>query len=206
MLDKDHWLVDFVKNYDGNKLSIVATGGGVSLGLIALVPGASKVLHSFYCPYETRESIEFINKNYPPATREGPAFSKKAVSPDSAEELFMALWTKNKVDGHTCIHNIAVTAACSTTRYRRGENQAFIAFQNQDTLEDEIWQLKLSKAKSEAEHNLLVETGGIYMLRALEDNMIARTAIRLAAGFEEKQLEQDKADGTLTRFYSQITG
>src|SRR5437899_529943 len=104
-------LAEFVKTYEGGKLAIVVTGGGVSLGQIALVPGASKVLHSFYVPYETKESVEFIRRHY--FSSAADEFAGKAVSSNSAYGLYAALYTKNKAELHSGIHNIAITAALS---------------------------------------------------------------------------------------------
>jgi hypothetical protein len=140
------------------------------------------------------------------ARNNGVAFAKKAVSPDSVDELLMALWTKNKVDGHTCIHNIAITASLTTTRYRRGDNQAYIAFFNQDTAESEIWHVKLPKL-SEEEHAEMLNAGKggpfeghkLFEQRAMEDGIVTAAVLRLACGFQPKLLEQDKFDGTLTR-------
>jgi len=188
----EDYLLDFVKTYQGSKLSIVATGGGVHLGNLAMVPGSSKVLHSFYCPYETQESVDFINRNTPEA---GHLFLKKAVSPVSAGVLYDALWTQNKQFPQ--VRNLAITASCTTTRYRRGDNQAYIAFQDAETQQVQVWHLKLPKL-SEEEHNGF-SAEDLYYLRLREDETIAGIALWLACSLEPEVIQAGVKDGFLSR-------
>lgn len=192
----EEWLQKFVQGYNrGRRLSILATGGGTPLASLAGVPGASRIFHSFYSPYDTQESVEFINRHYPLARNKGKAYAEKSVCKESAEELYMALWTKNKMYGHLHIDNIAITAACTTTRYRRGDNHAFIAFQDEN-LDHVVWHLKLNKLFDEESHNKL-SPKQLYGVRLGEDRLIATTALRLACDYEPETLEGMKTNGTL---------
>lgn len=196
----EDYLYRFVNEYDGAKVSILATGGGTALAQIASIPGASRVLHSFYCPYETAESVEFI-RTYYPHTKQPEKFAAKAVCAESANNLYMALWTKNKVFGHTEIDSIAITAAITAKRWRRGENRAYISFSNPKTFEHECWLLKLGKP-SEQEHALLSMANparGLGTVRMIEDCVISEYALRLATGFGAEDLKGVITNGTLTR-------
>lgn len=188
----EEYLLEFVQNYKGPKLAIVATGGGIQLGNIAMVPGGSNVLHSFYCPYETQESVNFINRNLPEM---GALSLPKAVSPGVAGFLCKALQAQNKQFPE--VRNLAVTAACTTTRYRRGDNQAFLAFQNTTTQQMEVWHLKLPKLSEEEHKNSSPEE--LYALRLREDETIASVALWLACGLEPQVLEVMREDGFLSR-------
>lgn len=179
-------LTHFVQNYNGPKVAILATGGGVNLARIATTPGASRVLHSFYCPYETEESLRFLRAWHPSAT----AFQASAVSSGAALELYEAMAQKYPQNAV-----VAVTAACTSSRWRRGENRAFIACKNSEGVV-EVWHLKIPKA-TEAEYRSLTPEI-IAQVRDLEDQGISNTVLALLANITPL-LEGLKADGTLVR-------
>lgn len=174
----------FVQSYKGKKLAILATGGGVALGRLATVPGASGVLHNFYCPYATEETIRFVA-----AWHHGPsAFRASAVSPGAAYELYEAMATK-----YPDANVLVVTAALTSTRWRRGENRAYIACKNPMGVV-EVWHLRLPKA-TEEEHKLFnFET--LCRLREMEDEGITNVALHLVNN-TTSVLEGLMADGTL---------
>lgn len=182
---------------NGRRLSTVTTGGGISLCQLGAIPGASGLLVSTYTPYSTDESVYFIKTNYPMARRKGEGFREKAVSATSAEELYQALWTKNKAAGHTLIDNIAVTASLTTTRWRKGDNQAFITIENPKTLETETWHLRFSKF-NQSDHERLSELD-VFLVRTVQDEAVATTALSLATGFERDRLEEDIFSGNLCK-------
>lgn len=86
-------ITNFVEHYQGPKLAILATGGGMGLAQIASVPGASRVFHSFYCPYETKESVRFLRANLV-SKPEPDGFLASAVSQLAAEEFYEAMESK----------------------------------------------------------------------------------------------------------------
>lgn len=175
-------ITDFVQNYNGPKLAILATGGGMNLALVGTVPGASRVLHSFYCPYDTEETIQFLRAYHPSPT----AFQASAVSHAAALELYQAMSNK-----HPEQNVVVVTAACTSSRWRRGENRAYIACKNSEGAV-EVWHLKLPKATQEEYATLTPET--IAAVREMEDKGIANTALALVGNMTSvteklKQLE-----------------
>jgi hypothetical protein len=125
----------FVQKYQGKRLSIASAGAGVSFTDILRKPGASKFVSGIYLPYGIDETKEFITQNI--GYENGEKFGEKAVCKESAELLYRSLKIRNAVISD--IENVAITAAIQTNRHRRGENQAFIAIENQ------TWNLKLRK-------------------------------------------------------------
>lgn len=186
-----NFFLNFAKWYNGKKLSIVTTGAGVSLAQLVSVPGASSFFHSFYMPYETQESIDFI-KTYcsDEASRN---FAEKAVSPMAAENLYFA--SRSKKGSNVSIFDVAITAAITSSRWRRGDNKAFIYFQGVE--ENECWHLKLPKLTEDEHRNMFFD--GLFEQRSKEDFIIASTVIRLISGFESKLLEEAITNGSLTK-------
>lgn len=117
-----------VDEYNGPKLALVVTGGGIGVYQLAQTLGASKVLHVVYIPYSFEESGRFIreawNKKFDEpklAEQYVNGFMDKAVSAKGAKVLCqsgMLTWPDCKV--------VACSAATTTNRYRRGENQAYL--------------------------------------------------------------------------------
>jgi nicotinamide mononucleotide (NMN) deamidase PncC len=178
-------LTHFVQNYNGPKIAILATGGGMNLARIATIPGASRVLHSFYCPYETEETLRFLRENHPTPA----AFQASAVSAGAARELYEAMANKYRNQAV-----LVITAACTSSRWRRGENRAFIACKNSEGVV-EVWHLKIPKA-TEAEYRSYTPEI-IAQVRDLEDQGISNTALALLANITHV-LEGLKTDGALT--------
>lgn len=177
----------FVQNYNGPKVAILATGGGVSLSLIGAIPGASKVFHSFYCPYATEETVEFLRIWHPSPS----AFQASAVSPGAARELYEAM--ANKYPNQAVL---VITAACTSSRWRRGENRAFIACKNA-VGEVEVWHLKIPKSDETVYNSFTTEM--IAQIREMEDQGISNTALALLANITQV-LEGLKRDGTLSLY------
>lgn len=165
----------FVENYEhGNanpqKLAILATGGGVGLGEIAKIPGASRILNSFQVPYDTEETLRFLRTWHPHKVDEF-SFEHSAVSPAAALELYRAMEARYP----TC-RVIAVTAACMTTRWRRGEDRAYIACKNSEGVV-QVWHLKIPKA-SEEEHKAL-DFDTLCAAREMQDTGISNVAMMI---------------------------
>ena len=166
-------LSKFVGNYNDNrKVAILATGGGVHLGLLAGVPGASKVLHSFYCPYATEESLRFLHENLGEVDLE---FTKSAVSEGAARELYAAMQRK-----YPDCRIIVVTAALSSRTWRRGLNRALVAFEPLTGGEMNLVRIDIPKL-SELEHAQM-KPGALSFLRTLEDQELTEKVLNLVMG------------------------
>lgn len=176
---------DFVKNYKGPKLAFVVTGGGIGIHNLAQMLGASKILHAIYVPYSYEESERFIASaiDSRDGIKNGAMFGKQyveegAVSKHGATLLQLAgriVWPDCRV--------IACTAATTTSRYRRGENQAYIAMTDPgQVLASDIkhFHLKLSKI-SESDYQMM-GLGYAAWKRCTEDAEITRFLLRVANG------------------------
>lgn len=106
--------------YEGPKVAIVVTGGGQGIAQLSTIVGVSKLLHAILIPYSYDESVKLIGEALGPAV--GEEYRERAVCEKSARLLClggMKRWAGCRV--------IACTAATTTSRWRRGENQAYIA-------------------------------------------------------------------------------
>jgi len=169
-----------VASYTGPKIGFVLTGGGIGVAQLATVVGASKLIHSITIPYSSEESERFIReglsvvKNDRRAIERSKAYAKHAVSEHAAELLALVgdkLWSGFQDD--PC-GTVVCTAATTTSRYRRGDNHAWIGivrpggpwFDQRVTFHH----LKLSKL-SEEEYNK-AGAGYIAWKRRDEDRQI----------------------------------
>jgi nicotinamide mononucleotide (NMN) deamidase PncC len=148
------------------KLAILATGGGMSLANLATVPGSSKILECFYVPYSVEESTAFVLDNGQDASE-----LKQAVSVNAAIALYNAMKTK-----YPNCQILAITAACTSLRYRRGDNRAFIAFMDANR-EMQVYRLNLEKL-DEVEHSTMT-LKELHGRRCFEDKVITDTALAL---------------------------
>lgn len=116
----NQYITEYSNKIDEKPLAFIITGIGMETFKLAQTLGASKVLTSIFVPYHLEQSVKFISENL--SELEGIKFKEKAVSDKSAELLCkagMKKWPECRI--------IAVTGAGTTTRYRRGDNQAYIS-------------------------------------------------------------------------------
>lgn len=186
----DKFLSQFKQKFSGPKLSIVASGGGNSIFDIVKFPGGSHILHSFYAPYSFEESKDYISSNL--GKQDGVNYLKKCVSPESSRLLYEA------ESARTFKHDIKVvtiTAALTTTRYRRGANHAFISFKSDKTKMTEVVHILLPKLL-EAKHIVTDDDFSLINSKRIEeDQYIARTALCLITGFDQEFLKKGFENG-----------
>lgn len=115
----DKYLLKVVNEYQGPKLAFMVAGAGASLARLATIPGASRILHEVACPYDVEATKRYIKDSLGHVRY----FSSKAVSADSAWEISRAL-VQRVPEG---VIAVGVTGAATSTRYRRGNNEAFIS-------------------------------------------------------------------------------
>lgn len=159
--------------YKGKKVALVVTGGGQGIAQLSTIPGASKVLHSILIPYSYEESGKFIAEKLGP--EKGAAYQEKAVSQNSAMLLNLAgqlRWSGYRV--------ITCSAATTTIRWRRGENQAFISVGGPGIEGTKDYHLKLSKLTEEDYH--LMGSDYIAWKRRSEDRQITEFILKLIFG------------------------
>lgn len=175
---------DFVVRYSGPKLAFVVTGGGIGIHGLAQTMGASRLLHVIYVPYSYEESAQFIADGYSTTNQftgvlKGQEYAEKAVSKNGSQLLAMAgakHWPECKV--------IACTAATTTNRYRRGDNQAFVAVAEPGADSDprKISYHHLPLTKISEEDYTMMGLGYAAWKRRSEDSEITRFLLKLALG------------------------
>lgn len=164
--------------YDGKKVAIIVTGGGQGIAQLSTVPGASKLLKAIFIPYDYDDSVRLISAALTEFA--GQDYREKAVCAKSARMLCLGglkKWPGCRV--------IACTAATTTNRWRRGENQAFIAEGEFRPGEDPSMvmsehHVKLSKL-TEEDYNLMGK-GYIAWKRRSEDRKITESILKLIFG------------------------
>lgn len=135
-------LLYFKNNYNGRKLSFYLTGGGICITDFLKMPGAGKFIHGIYIPYSEEANLTLIENFHGKLSWNYPFASKEC------NELYdEVLKNINKDDR---ILRVITSCALTTTRYRRGDNKAFISFNGK------VWKLSLKKLE-EKEHLELVE-------------------------------------------------
>ena len=178
-------LHSFVSEYQGPKLRMLFTGvGSYATGLLG-VPGASKVLDSIQVPYSHEACSLLFKRHYP----QGLEVSETHGS--VSKEMAVALHACNSADLGDLIP-ITVTAAITTSRYRRGDNQAFIAVGKPDNLE--VWHLRLDKL-TEEEH----QPEAVLTKRYFQDRLVSEVAICLATSLTTPILTDLLEGGHLVR-------
>lgn len=131
-------LVNEYNNKTGKTLAIVATGTGGMWGSLINVPGASKVVQEVYIPYSPTAFSSMLAK--PVADGNLPF---QSVSVEALKTMQNHLKNRWKSDDVT---KVAITGALTTNRYRKGEDQAYIA------IDDNVYNVKFEKV-SKAEYD-----------------------------------------------------
>lgn len=144
-------LHQFVLNYSGPKLTIVASGGGSHLSLLTSIPGGSAIVNGIYHPYSVEATEQFIEGTVVPLPLEKSNEYYKSVQSGMAAMLAKSAYLKTK-DGI----GIGVTAGLTTNRYRRGLNEAYIGIYD-PLLGHRIWHAVFDKI-SEDQYKRLGKT------------------------------------------------
>lgn len=176
---------DFISNYNGQPLVIVATGAGSHLFGLTQFPGASKVIYATECPYSEEAVARLITSQ----GMEPPIAS--SVSLKMLEYLDKAVLKKYGSD----LCRVVVTGALITNRYRRGNDHAYIS------IDGEFYYIKLPKL-TEMAHALALEssvkqlmTNNISDYRLIDDenisNWILKTLLNENTEIFEKERELD---------------
>jgi len=169
---KDQW----VESSDGQRISAMITGGGFAFGDIGKLPGASGVLNDIFIPYNQSKTIQFAQQALPQGTDNPLATGQIAFVGPAATELYLkALINANAITSPDA-RLLVINASITTTRYRRGVNEAWIWMINPKTSEERRVQLSLSKANEE-DYAKIANQGLLSHFREIEDAKIAMAAI-----------------------------
>ena len=124
-----------VAAYTGPKIGFVLTGGGIGVAQLPMVIGASKLIHAIHIPYAFEETARFITEAYGEDGGLGQAMNYEARAVCEASALILAsaaekTWSPKEhllADvGHGSLGFVVCTAATTTSRWRRGDNHAWI--------------------------------------------------------------------------------
>lgn len=189
------------------KLSILVAGGGVAIAELLKIPGASALVQGINFPYAVEETARFIDRNLGPDA--GEEFRKKSVDGLAAVNLAGALRNHGeKLNGFRNTTYVAVTAAVTTDRYRRGDNSAHIAIYRAVPLAGflrtsphrlETYHLRLAKLKEEQYQDIPEYVQWLVQnTRNDEDRKIAKVALLLAETPDSDEIEEMISNGTLT--------
>ena len=167
----------FIEEYMGPKISIVALGCGVNLSQLLSIPGASDVVHSIIFPYST-SSVDGLIENYLLGSKIEKYFSEltSKVLTDLAIDLI-------PIAGGDVI-GIGLSGALTTNRYRKGENGVYAGISDGiETIDTQYLELpKLSE-----EEYKLKSPQEISEIRLSEDLQITKWIIESLINLEIKQ-------------------
>jgi nicotinamide mononucleotide (NMN) deamidase PncC len=161
-----------VDKYNGPKISIMAAGAGMSLAQLQMIPGSSKLLHGMLFPYSEDMLLQVLGgdkRNY----MVGPK-GFKAVSPEVAE--MMAIRARMLTRDREAV-GIGITGALTTSRYRRGDNGAYIAICGRINGEVKtlVGYLEVPKSEESVYNSMTPEQ--IRNLRKTEDEFVASAVL-----------------------------
>lgn len=153
--------MDFVDNYVGPPLAIIVLGGGASLSRLATVPGSSRVLDGLALSWSKESSLELL-WNIPTSGENFKFVSKEVVQCLKTE-------ITDGISPLDC-QPVAISAALTTNRYRKGDNHAYVAFS------DSVWHLHLPKF----DENQYKEKGSMSLVavREWEDMIITMFVLK----------------------------
>lgn len=175
-----------VKNYAGPKLRLLMTGvGSYATGIIG-IPGSSAMIDSVYVPYSKESVAELLERLHPNAAE----VLENAGS--VSQEMVVALHLCNSHNLRGALP-ITITGAITTTRYRRGENHAFIAFGHPSSME--VYHLKFDKIPEE-DH---AHEAKVLYKRYVQDRMICEAALAMATGTQSDLVDELQTGGILVR-------
>ena len=171
------WYVsEFHNRYGDKPLSLWITGGGFAFLDILRVPGSSRFLHEVVIPYSETAIIQRVYGYGNAAANLALQKNKlKSCDPSSVGDYAEAM-TRTAPPNGLCI---AVTAALTTNRYRRGSNRAYFGVvRKQRMWERELWELTMLLPTEK-----VFKGGSAYLsLRRREDELIAIAIMALATG------------------------
>jgi len=166
------FLEQWAETYPSRPISLVLTGGGLSFLEIGKLPGASTVLASAHVPYHMLDGIAYTNF----AIAEGQ--DHPLVNGDfgfcsaEATELYSkALEIRSK--GIPGTVQVSVNASLTTTRWRRGLNEAWIWIRNHPLHELSVLRFRYNIAKYSEEEYKNMSEEQVSWARQIEDIGIA---------------------------------
>lgn len=171
------------------KISAICVGGGASLALLQTIPGSSKFVSGIYLPYDTATVASEMESEL--GTDASVRYMEKAVQHRVALDL-AEMARRRSPDGV----GVGVTAALQTNRYRRGDNQAYIAFTESDYKMASVYHLMFPRLDEKAFEFAMA--AGLAALRRNQDEVISQLILSIVYGFGNDLFEKLEASKMLT--------
>lgn len=162
----------FRSSYSGPQIAFFIAGGGFSALDFRRFPGGSRLYHTAIEPY-SKDTANFLTK-FSGAQIDDPE-NFPFVNPEGTYKALQGL--ANYCDDSSLLY-VAINSACTTDRYRRGENRAYIA-----TSRGDMYVFEMNKLSQE-EYQVLSAKGQKYIdeIRYQEDRRIGQIALALIMG------------------------
>lgn len=162
-------LSTFRSDYQGPKIAFFIAGGGFSVLDFRRYPGSSNLYHTAIEPYN-RDTANFLTKFAGANIVDPEKFS--FVNAEGSSDALRAL--ANYCDDPNLLY-VVINSACTTDRWRRGENRAYIT-----TSRGDMYVFEMNKLEQDA-YDILAANGSRYIddIRYQEDRRIAQVAIAI---------------------------
>lgn len=185
----------FRSDYKGPKIAFFITGGGFSVLDFRRYTGGSKILHTVIepCRQDTANFlIKFTGADIP--SPETLSF----INPEGTSEALLAL--ANYCNDTNLLY-VVINSACTTDRFRHGENRSYIA-----TSRGDVYLFEMNKLSKE-EHESLSAKNIIHIdnIRYEEDRRIAQVALAIIMNRPSLFPKLEKGE-TVTRMHDSGTG
>lgn len=159
----------FRNEYQGPKIAFFIAGGGFSTLDFRKYPGSSRLYHTAIEPYNV-DTANFLNKFNGQDIQDPENFS--FVNPEGTARALEGL-----VSYCNTLHllYVVVNSACTTDRYRRGDNRAYIA-----TNRGEMFIFEMNKLSQE-EYQVMSSKGSHFIdqIRHNEDVRIGQVVLAI---------------------------
>lgn len=167
----------FQENYKGKKIIFYITGGGITIADLMKYPGISSIIEAVYLPYgrNTNENFVLYNSGENRGTLERLGFCSF-----EANKLYLTSLKDfyNLTDEFVYV---IVNCALTTTRYRKGENKAYITIEEGNQIINK--ELTLYKIDEEV-YNVLPKEE-IKNIRIQQDEKVALVVLSLLLKTQE---------------------
>lgn len=159
----------FRSEYSGPKIAFFVAGGGFSALDFRRFPGGSSVYHTAIEPY-SEDTANFLNKFANAGINDSSSF--RFVNAEGTELALRALTAY--CDNPNLLH-VVINSACTSDRFRRGDNRAYIA-----TSRGDMFLFRMSKL-DEDEYSALFDKNPSYIdqVRFEEDRRIGQVALAI---------------------------
>jgi len=159
----------FRTEYQGPKIAFFIAGGGFSALDFRRFPGTNRLYHTAIEPYN-RDTANFLTKYAGSDIPDPEKFS--FVNPEGTHDALRAL---SNYCGEPDLLYVVINSACTTDRWRRGDNRAYIT-----TSRGDMFIFQMNKLEQQ-EYDILSAKGQRYIddIRFQEDRRIAQVALAI---------------------------